>query len=71
MVVNELDFKRALKSVSDSLKIPWLYRIEALNKGKDVFASLLTGYGSDLQSSTFMTNTFLCFLYTAPERKLI
>ena len=52
MVVNEVDFKRALKSVSDSFKIPWLYSIEALFKGKDVFASLPTGYGSDLQSST-------------------
>ena len=52
MVVNEIDFKRALKSVSDSFKIPWLYSIEALFKGKDVFASLPTGYGSDLQSST-------------------
>ena len=33
MVVNEVDFKRALKSVSDSFKIPWLYNIEALFKG--------------------------------------
>ena len=49
MVVNEVDFKCALKSVSDSFKIPWLYSIEALFKGKDVFASLPTGYGSDLQ----------------------
>ena len=48
MVVNEVDFKRALKSVSDILKIPWLYSIEALFKGKDVFASLPTGYGFDL-----------------------
>ena len=48
MVVNEVDFKRALKSVSDSFKIPWLYSIEALFKGKDVFAGLPTGYGSDL-----------------------
>ena len=38
MVVNEVDFKRALKSVSDSFKIPWLYSIEAFFKGKDVFA---------------------------------
>ena len=52
MVVNEVDFKRALKSVSDSFNIPLLYSIEALFKGKDVFASLPTGYGSDLQSST-------------------
>ena len=52
MVVNEVDFKRALKSVSDSFKIPWLYSKEALFKGKDVFASLPTGYGSDRQSST-------------------
>ena len=43
MVVNEVDFKRALKSVSDSFKIPWLYSIEALFKGKDAFASLPTG----------------------------
>ena len=52
MVVNEVDFKRALKSVSDICKIPWLYRIEAFFHGKDVFTSLPTGYGSDLQSST-------------------
>ena len=32
MVVNEVDFKRALKSVSDSFKISWLYSIEALFK---------------------------------------
>ena len=37
MVVNEVDFKRASKSVSDSFKIPWLYSIEALFKGEDVF----------------------------------
>ena len=48
MVVNEVDFKRASKSVSDSFKIPWLYSIEALFKGKYVFASLPTRYGSDL-----------------------
>ena len=35
-----MDFKRALKSASDSFKIPWPYSIEALFKGKDVFASL-------------------------------
>ena len=52
MVVNEVDFKRASKSVSDSFKIPWLYSIEALFKGEDVFASLPTTYGSDLQNST-------------------
>ena len=50
MVVNEVDLKRALKTVSDSFKIPWLYRIEALFKGKDVFASPPTGYGSDLKA---------------------
>ena len=43
MVVNEVDIKRASKSVSDSFKIPWLYSIEALFKGED---------GSDLQNST-------------------
>ena len=37
MVVNEVDFKRALKSVSDSFKIPWHYRIEALFKVLQVF----------------------------------
>ena len=47
-----MDFKRALKSVSDSFKIPWPYSIGALFKGKDVFASLPTGCGSDLQGST-------------------
>ena len=52
MVVNEVDSKRVLKSVSDSFKTPWLYNIEALLKEKDIFASLPTGYGSDLQSST-------------------
>ena len=52
MVVDEVDFKRASKSVSDSFKIPWLYSIEALFKGKDVFVSLPTRYGSDLQNST-------------------
>ena len=52
MVVNEVDFKRASKSVSDSFKIPWLYSIEALFKGEDVFASLPTTYGSGLQNST-------------------
>ena len=56
MVVNEVDFKHTLKSVSDSFKIPWLYSTEALFKGKDVFASLPTGYGSDLQSSTDTCN---------------
>ena len=43
MVVNEVDSIRALKSVSDSFKIPWLYSIEALFKRKDAFASLPTG----------------------------
>ena len=45
MVVNEVDFKRASKNVSDSFKIPWLYSIKALFKGEDVFASLPTRYG--------------------------
>ena len=53
MVVNiKVDSKRALKSVSDCFKNSLLYSIEALLKGKDIFASLPTGYGSDLQSST-------------------
>ena len=52
MVVNEVDFERASKSVSDSFKIPWLYSIEALFKGEDVFASLPTRYGSNLPNST-------------------
>ena len=47
-----VDFERASKSVSDSFKIPWLYSIEALFKGEDVFASLPTRYGSNLQNST-------------------
>ena len=32
MMVDEVDFKRASKRVSDSFKIPWLYSIEALLK---------------------------------------
>ena len=52
----------ALKSVSDSFKIPWLYSIEAHFKWKDVFASLPTGYGSDLQSSTDRCRWAVIFL---------
>ena len=62
MVVNEVDFKRASKSVSDSFKIPWLYSIEALFKGEDVFASLPTRYGSDLQNSTDRCRWAVIFL---------
>ena len=59
MVVNEVDFKRALKSVSDSLKIPWLYSIEALFKGKDVFASLPTGYGLIFRAAQIVADELL------------
>ena len=61
MVVNEVDFKRALKIVSDSFKIPWLYSIEALFKGKDVFASLPTGYGSALRSEQNRSLPMSCY----------
>ena len=64
MVVNEVDFNRALKSVSDIFKIqvPRLYSIEAPFKGKDVFASLPAGYGSALQSSTDRCRRAVIFL---------
>ena len=51
MVVNEVDFKCALESLSNNFKIPWLYSIEALFKGKDVFASLPTDTDELLFSS--------------------
>ena len=51
MVVNEVDFKRALKSLFNRFKIPWLYSIEALFKGKAVFASLSTDADELLFSS--------------------
>ena len=59
MVVNEVDFKRALKSVFDSLKIPWLYRIEALFKGMDVFASLPTGLALIFRAAQIVADELL------------
>ena len=53
MAINATDFHRALKRVCDVFKIPSLYSeqencSEALFKGKDVYASLSTGYGKSL-----------------------
>ena len=50
MVVNTREFCRALQRVCNIFKIPSLYSkqekcLEALFKGKDVYASLPTGYG--------------------------
>ena len=53
MAVDAGEFRRALESVCDIFKIPSLYIeqekcLEALFKGKDVYASLPTGYGKSL-----------------------
>ena len=53
MAVDAGEFRRALESVCDIFKIPSLYSeqekcLEALLKGKDVYASLPTGYGKSL-----------------------
>ena len=48
MAVDAGEFRRALESVCDILKVPSLYSLEALFKGKDVYASLPTGYGKSL-----------------------
>ena len=53
MAVDAGEFRRALESVCDIFKIPSLYSeqekcLEALYKGKDVYASLPTGYGKSL-----------------------
>ena len=53
MAVDAGEFRRALESVCDIFKIPSLYSeqeecLEARFKGKDVYASLPTGYGKSL-----------------------
>ena len=53
MEVDAGEFRRALESVCDILKIPSLYSeqekcLEALFKGKDAYASLPTSYGKSL-----------------------
>ena len=53
MTVDAREFRRALESVCDIFKIPSLYSeqekcLEALLKGKNVYASLPTGYGKSL-----------------------
>ena len=53
MAVDAREFSRALESVCDIFKIPSLYNeqekcLEALFKGRDVYASLPTGYGKSL-----------------------
>ena len=53
MAVNARDFHRASERVCDTFKIPSLYNeqkeyLEALFTGKDVYASLPTGYGKSL-----------------------
>ena len=50
MAVDASEFRRALQRVCDIFKIPSLYSeqekcLEALFKGKDIYASLPTGYG--------------------------
>ena len=53
MAVDAREFRQALESVCDIFKIHSLYNeqekcLEALFKGKDVYASLPTGYGKSL-----------------------
>ena len=53
MAVDAGEFHRALESVCDIFKLPSLYSeqekcLEALLKGKDVYASLPTSYGKSL-----------------------
>ena len=53
MAVDAGEFRRALESVCNIFKIPSLYSeqekcLEELFKGKDVYASLPTGYGKSL-----------------------
>ena len=53
MVIDAGEFRRALESVCDIFKIPSLHSeqekcLEALLKGKDVYASLPIGYGKSL-----------------------
>ena len=53
MEVDAREFRHALQRVCDIFKVPWLYSeqekcLEALFKGKDIYASLPTGYRKSL-----------------------
>ena len=74
MAVDAGEFRRALESVCDIFKIPSLYSeqekcLEALFKGKDVYASLPTGYGKSLIFYAAPIVADELFSYYCRERK--
>ena len=64
MVISEVDSKHALKSVSDSFKIPWLCSRESLFKGKDArfySVTIATLTFSRVKRSCFRAKAHLVF----------
>lgn len=76
MAVDAREFRRALQSFCDIFKIPSLYSeqekcLEALFKGKDVYASLPTGYGKSLIFYAALIVTNELFLRPHGSSKII